>query len=71
MFVVRTLLVIVLILGVLLAWRSWKELPGLAVLAAIAAAAGGVLLFKSPVMAAVGLLVAVALIMHLSRPRRK
>lgn len=68
--VVRALLVLALVMGVLFVWRAWRQFPGLAVLAAAAATLVGVLLLKSPVLAAGGLLLALVLISLLSRPRR-
>jgi len=66
----KALLVLFLVMAVLFAWRAWRPMPGLALIAAAIAAAFGVLLLKSPVLAAAGLVVAGVAIAFLSRPRR-
>jgi hypothetical protein len=67
--VVRTLLVTVLVMGVLFAWRAWRHVPSLAILAGAVAAVTGVLLLRTPGLAIAGLLVAGLLISFFSRPR--
>jgi hypothetical protein len=68
---VRFLFVLVLVLAALFAWRAWRHLPGLAVLAAGVAALMGVLLVKSPILAAIGLVLAAVIISVLgARPKR-
>ena len=65
----RAFLVVVLIMGVLFAWRAWKPYPGMAVLAGAVAAVAGALLLRHPALAAAGLLASAALIFHFSRSK--
>jgi hypothetical protein len=65
----KAFLVVILIMGVLFAWRAWKPYPGMAVLAGAVAAVAGVLLLRYPALAGAGVLAAAVLIFHFSRPR--
>ena len=67
--VVRALLVTVLVMGVLFAWRAWRHMPSVAILSGAVAAVVGVLLLRTPGLAVAGLLIAGLLISFLSRPR--
>ena len=67
--IVRALLVLVLVMGVLFAWRARRAFPGMAALAAVVATAAGVILLRNPVLAGIGLVVSLLLIMFLSRPK--
>ena len=71
LFAVRAVLVVLLVLCVVFAWRAWKSYPASAVLAAAVATFLGIVLLKSPVLAALALAAAFALITYLSRPRSK
>ena len=67
----RALLVLVLVMAVLFAWRAWRPYPGLAVLAAAIAVALGVLLLRHPALAAAGVLLAAGLLGYLSRRQKR
>ncbi len=68
---IKALLVLILVLGVLFAWKAWRRLPSLAIFAAALATGAGMLMLKSPVLAAVALIIAAALMFYLSQPRKR
>ncbi len=64
-------LTVALILGVLFVWRSWRKMPGLAVLAAVAATAAGVVLLKNPFFAGIALAAILLALTVLTKPRKR
>lgn len=62
----QAILAILLVMAVLFVWRSSNRSKGLSSLAMVVAVGSGLLLLKSPLMAAVGVVAAVLLINHLS-----
>jgi hypothetical protein len=66
----RALLFIVLVMGVLFAWRAWRSHPGLAGLAAAVATVVGMLLLRSPLLALAGLGLSFWLMSKADRPRK-
>lgn len=70
LFILKLIPLLALVFGVLFAWRAWRQLPALAVLSAVLAGAFGLfMLAKNPYLAVTGIVVAIALVTHLSRPR--
>lgn len=64
-------LTVALILGVLFVWRSWRRMPGLAVIAACLAAVAGVALLKNPVFAGLALAGILLGVSYAARPPRR
>lgn len=64
-------LTVALILGVLFVWRSWRRMPGLAVLAAALATLAGIYLLKNPFFAGLALVAILLSLTYLARPPRR
>jgi hypothetical protein len=64
-------LTVALILGVLFVWRSWRRMPGLAVLTAAAATVAGIFILKNPFFAGMALVAILLTLTYLARPPRK
>jgi hypothetical protein len=67
---IRLLLVVLLVLCVVFAWRAWNRSPGIAALAAGAATFLGIFLLRHPALAAFGLFLSLFFIAQVSRPRK-
>jgi hypothetical protein len=63
---IQAILAIILVMAVLFVWRSSNRSKGLSGLATVLAVAAGILLLKSPLLAAVAIAALALLINHLS-----
>jgi hypothetical protein len=65
---IKALLMVLLAMGALFAWRARAAMPGVSWLAALAAGAAALFLLRSPLLALCALAVAGVLIYRTSRP---
>jgi hypothetical protein len=65
----KAVLMLVFLLCALFAWRGRTAFPGMAALAAVLAGIAGLILFRTPALAALGLIAAGLLIYQSSRRR--
>jgi len=65
----KAILLSALIIGILFAWRAWRQLPALAVGGVGVAVGAAALMLRTPLLILVGIAAAGVLAGYMSRPR--